>query len=475
MRLNPLQIDLLKKHLGPFLFCFFSVMFVLLMQFLVLHIDKLIGKDIPFSVIFELIVTNLAYMVVLAAPMAVLVASLMAFGKFSEQNELTALRASGVHTFQIILPVVIAAVLLSIALSWFSNAILPEANSKARSLFIDIRLKKPGFELEPNVFYDGIEGYTFLVERIDPVNDTLYNITLFQEPTKDQNRAYIKAEKGFLTSEGTEALTLHLFDGDILRYPSKRTVSADRNMEQISFIKHRKTFDLSDLAFNRSTANGSSRSDRTMSIQAMKVVVDTLKQEIADLQRSLVDDSLTHLHPATFNQSSFGTASSVSDSQNDSLVVSTLAVLNKVGNTTQKIRLANLGYSKAENMQSQIERAISNELWRVKRIQRYWVEIHKKFSIPFACIIFVLLGAPIGILTRKGNVGYAAIIASILLTLYWISVIQGEKLADRLFISPFWGMWSFNLFYLLIGLTLLFHLSYDLRSLLPNSKETEAS
>ena len=95
---------LLKKHLGPFLFCFFGVMFVLLMQFLVLHIDKLIGKDIPLGVILELIITNLAYMVVLAAPMAVLVASLMAFGKFSEHNELTALRASGVNTLQIIYP-----------------------------------------------------------------------------------------------------------------------------------------------------------------------------------------------------------------------------------------------------------------------------------------------------------------------------------------------------------------------------------
>ena len=470
MKLNPLQIDLLKKHLGPFLFCFFSVMFVLLMQFLVLHIDKLIGKDIPFSVIFELIVTNLAYMVVLAAPMAVLVASLMAFGKFSEHNELTALRASGVHTYQIILPVVIAATLLSISLSWFSNSILPEANSKARSLFIDIRLKKPGFELEPNVFYDGIEGYTFLVENIDPTSDTLYNITLFQEPTKDQNRAYIKAEKGFLTSEGTEALTLHLFDGDILRYPNKRTVSGDRNMEQISFKKHRKTFDLSDLAFNRTNSDGSNRSDRTMSIQAMRVVVDTLRQEIKELQGSLVNDSLTYLHPATFNQNSFGMATIGSVSPKDSSIVSSLVVLNHVLSTTQKIRLANLGYSKAENVQSQIERAISNELWRVKRIQRYWVEIHKKFSIPFACIIFVLLGAPIGILTRKGNVGYAAIIASVLLTLYWISVIQGEKLADRLFISPFWGMWSFNLLYMAIGLVLIFHLSYDLRSLIPTSK-----
>ena len=467
MKLNPLQIDLLKKHLGPFLFCFFGVMFVLLMQFLVLHIDKLIGKDIPLGAILELIITNLAYMVVLAAPMAVLVASLMAFGKFSEHNELTALRASGVNTLQIIMPVLVASILLSAGLMWFSNAVLPEANSKARSLFIDIRLKKPGFELEPNVFYDGIEGYTFLVDRIDPVSDTLFNITLFQEPTNLQNRAYIKADKGFLTSEGTEALTLHLFDGEILRYPSKRAASRDRNMEQIEFQKHRKTFDLSDLAFNRSVGSSSSRSDRTMSIQAMAFVVDTLEQEINELRYQIVEDSISTLHPATFNQG----AASTKPTESRHIAQSNLIILNQVGSMTQQIRLANLGYSQVENAQSQIERAKSNELWRVKRIQRYWVEIHKKFSIPFACIIFVLLGAPIGILTRKGNVGYAAIIASILLTVYWISVIQGEKLADRLVISPFWGMWSFNLFYMMIGFLLLLHLSYDLRSLLPNKSD----
>ena len=471
MKLNPLQIDLLKKHLGPFLFCFFGVMFVLLMQFLVLHIDKLIGKDIPFGVILELIITNLAYMVVLAAPMAVLVASLMAFGKFSEHNELTALRASGVNTLQIIMPVLVASTLLSVGLMWFSNAVLPEANSKARSLFIDIRLKKPGFELEPNVFYDGIEGYTFLVDRIDPVSDTLYNITLFQEPTNNQNRAYIKADKGFLTSEGTEALTLHLFDGEILRYPSKRAATRDRNMEQIEFHKHRKTFDLSDLSFNRSGGSGSSRSDRTMSIQAMAFVVDTIEQEIKELRYQIVEDSISTLHPSTFNQG----AASTKPTESGHIAQSNLFILNQVGSTTQQIRLANLGYSQVENAQSQIERAKSNELWRVKRIQRYWVEIHKKFSIPFACIIFVLLGAPIGILTRKGNVGYAAIIASILLTVYWISVIQGEKLADRLFISPFLGMWSFNMLYMGIGLILLLHLSYDLRSFIPKKPEQKGT
>lgn len=113
------------------------------MQFLILHVDKLIGKDIPMNVIIELIATNLAYMVVLDAPMAVLVATLMAFGKFSELNELTALRASGINPIQIILPVLVAAFVLGFGLIWFSNNVLPEANSKARSLFMDIRVKNP--------------------------------------------------------------------------------------------------------------------------------------------------------------------------------------------------------------------------------------------------------------------------------------------------------------------------------------------
>ncbi|HCI71080.1 MAG TPA: hypothetical protein DHV30_10985, partial [Balneola sp.] len=171
--INKLQLDLLKKHVGPFLFCFLTLMFLLLMQFLILHIDKLIGKDIPLAINFELIITNLAYMVVLAAPMAVLVATLMAFGKFSELQELTAIRASGVHPMKVILPVLISSILLCLGLAWFSNDLLPEANHKSRSLFIDIRLKKPGFDLKPNEFYDGIDGYIFLVEEIDSDTDSL--------------------------------------------------------------------------------------------------------------------------------------------------------------------------------------------------------------------------------------------------------------------------------------------------------------
>src|SRR5690625_6819623 len=110
--INHIQKDLLKKHAGPFLFCFFTIMFLLLMQFLILHVDKLVGKGLPIFVVIELILNNLAYMVVLAVPMSVLVASIMAFGKFSEHNELTALKAAGVNPFSLMKPILFVSILL---------------------------------------------------------------------------------------------------------------------------------------------------------------------------------------------------------------------------------------------------------------------------------------------------------------------------------------------------------------------------
>lgn len=145
---NKIQLSVLRRHIGPFIFCFVTIMFLLLMQFLILYIDKLISKDLPIGIILELIATNLAYMVVLAAPMAVLVASLMAFGKFTELNELTALRAAGVNPIHTVTPVLAAAALLSVFLFWFSNDVLPDANQRARTLFLDIRQKSRGLILK---------------------------------------------------------------------------------------------------------------------------------------------------------------------------------------------------------------------------------------------------------------------------------------------------------------------------------------
>lgn len=454
---NKLQLDVLKRHLGPFVFCFVTLMFLLLMQFLILYIDMLVGKGLPFGVIVELIITNLASMVVLAMPMAVLVACLMAYGKFTELNELTALRAAGVNPFHVISPVLISSVLLSIFLIWFSNYVLPDANQRARSLFIDIRLKKPGFDLKEDEFYKGIDDYTFLVERITSESDSLHEVTIYQHASRNKNEAIIRAEEGHLeSSEDGQTLTLFLENGTINRKLDRRENRRSIDViEKTKFNRHRISFDLSELAFSRSNPENRSRNDRTMDIQAMMTVVDSLRDRISRQEQQALENT-RYIIPETDSTKEIDRRLKRLAGKEDKRepAPSSFVGLNNLKNRTEQVQLKSYALSKLRGYKSLYEETASDNEWRITKVAQYLVEVHKKFSIPIACVIFVLLGAPIGMYTKKGNLGYAALIATVFLTFYWISIIQGEKLADRLFISPTMGMWFSNMLLGIIGIYL---------------------
>jgi len=464
---NKVQLDLIKKHTGPFLFCFFVLMFLLLMQFLMLHVDKLVGKGLPILVVTELILSNLAYMVVLAVPMAMLVATLVAFGKFSEWNELTAVRAAGINPIKLVLPVIGVAAILFISTAYFSNYILPEANHKARSLFIDIRMAKPGFDLEESSFYEGIEGYTFLVQNIDSESDTLRDLTIFQDPVENRYRAFIQAESGILESEDDQTLSLYLRDGSIMRHiPGENR--GDETVEETNFSRYRLSFDLSELAFSRTNPESRSRTGRTMSSEAMLAVVDTLTEEI---NREFVNfakkTQQNELLPFKVDISS--NVYHQSNSETDTLdpFQTRFPALTDLQGPETQISSLNAAINTLNRHKADVESYKSNIAWRNLRVAEFWVEIHKKLSIPFACILFVMIGAPIGMLTRNGNIGIAALTSAVILTIYFIAIIQGEKFADRGIISPFMGMWGINIVYFVIGIFLILHVctSFNIRNL----------
>lgn len=457
--LNHVQRDLLKKHIGPFLFCFFTVMFILLMQFLILHVDKLVGKGLALSIIIELILNNLAYMVVLAVPMAVLVSTLIAFGKFSEWNELTAIRAAGINPFKLVFPVLVAGFFLFLGMTYFSNFVLPEANHKARSLFIDIRMAKPGFDLQEGTFYEGIDGYTFLVQQIDSDTDTLRDVTVFQSQVGERYRAYIRAQTGWLESDNEETLSLFLKDGSILRHvPGERR--GDETMEKTDFKRYRMSFDLSDLAFSRANPESRTRNDRTMSAQAMLAVVDTLKKEKENefatlISRTKQEEAL----PFKMEGSNRNIRTRDLEADTLKLYISKFDPINLIHHPQAQVSALNAALNDLNRYRADLDKYQNDISWRSFRVAEFLVEVHKKISIPFACVLFVLIGAPIGMLTRKGNLGVAALISSVILTVYFIAIIQGEKFADRMIISPFMGMWAINLFLLFTGLILLLHIS----------------
>jgi lipopolysaccharide export system permease protein len=489
-RLSSIQLEVLKRHAGPFVFCFSIIMFLLLLQFLVLHLDKIVGKDIPFTVIIELISVNLAYMVVMAVPMSILVACLMTFGNFAETNELAALKAAGISPFSVIKPVLFVAILFSVFLTWFSNDVLPEANYRARALFMDIRMKKPGFDLKQNVFYEGIDGYSFLVRQVEAGGDSLYNITLFQQPSSERDQAVIKAKSGYLKSdERYNALTLYLFNGSVLRdIPSN--VTGKTRVEETDFSTYRIQFDVADLNFSRSDPAQHRRDDRTMSSQAMKATVDSLNREIDReyrqfMRRSPIEvingiiatkdpslvitsgnsdtttfpvpvDTQLQIVPENGVADKAGFSAAHSDSligTNENLI--RFETLRHMPDKTRMLFVADNSIATLREMSSAAVNLGNSVNWRMERAAQYMVEVHKKISIPIGCIIFVLLGAPLGMLTKKGNIGFNAVVSTILFTYYWMGIIQGEKLADRMIISPFTGMWFANMTLLAVGLILI--------------------
>lgn len=461
--MNKIQLSVLKRHIGPFIFCFVTIMFLLLMQFLILYVDQMISKDLPIGVIVELVLTNLAYMVVLAAPMAVLVASLMAFGKFTELNELRALKAAGVNPVHTITPVLGVAALLSVFLIWFSNDILPDANQRARTLFLDIRQKKPGFELEENEFYDGIDNYTILVQNIR--SDSLFDVVLFREATTSTPRAVIKAERGQLAG-GNQMVTFYLYNGTITRFKTKRNGGMpQQTVKKIEFQKHRISFDLSEMAFTRSDPDDYSRSDRTMNIQSMLAVVDSLRSDIKIEKEELFTknayiNDIEHISEVEKRENTRAlTYASADTSVKDTLSESNFVVLNSISSSLLRNEVYRNALSELRGYRSNYTSVQVNVNWRSSRIDEYWVEIYKKFSIPLACIIFVLLGAPIGMYVKKGNLGVPALIGAGFLTFYWISLIQGEKLADRQYISPFTGMWFSDILLTAVGIYLVIRVS----------------
>ncbi len=274
---------LLRAHIGPFVFSLCTLMFLFLLQFVMKFIDQLIGKGLSAWVIIELIALSLAWMVVLAVPMAVLVATLMAFGELSSKNEITAMKASGMSIYRMIAPIGVAATIVAVALVWFNNYVLPEANHKAKTLMIDIRKTKPTLNLVPGLFSQDISGYSILVRKTFERSSDLEGITIY-DYTNPNNSVVITAERGKISfSPDYRRIIMDLEDGEIHELDLLRMTS----YRKLRFRNHRIVMNAEGFEFERSSEGAFSRGDRELSAQAMGAIVDSLLKTKSELEEKM--------------------------------------------------------------------------------------------------------------------------------------------------------------------------------------------
>ena len=427
---------ILKQLLMPFIFSLLIIIFVLFTQFLLRAIDRFIGKGLDIGTIFEYLFLNLGWIAALSVPMAVLVAALMSFGQFSEDNEITAMRASGISFNTILRPAILFGLTISAVLILFNSFIMPEMNFKARMLSGDIYRKRPDLNIEPGYFMDDLPSYSMIIR--DKEGDTLKDVRIFSKGS-GQTQTSIHSKTGELSTID-DAIVLDMFDGEIHELDTRDF----GNYRRIEFDKHKITIAADDLFLNR--RDTTSRSDREMTVPMIFVKRENISKRIdivnSRIGRAFKRTGLDSIVPLDFDESQI-ILSEFKESYNlDSSI-------------TQDEK-----YKKEKDI-GITERQLRNEynLLRsyFKSSNKYEVELHKKFSLPAACILFVMTGASLGVLFRKGGFTIAVGLSFGFFLIYYILMIVGEDLADRNIVSPVIGVWSPNAILLIISMYLILH------------------
>ena len=399
LRIKRLYTFMLQSFVPLFVMTFFICLFIVLMQFLWRYIDDLVGKGLGVDVIGELFFYAALTMIPMALPLAILLASLMTFGNLGEHFELTAMKASGVSLLKVMRPLIVLMVFIAIGAFFFQNNVLPIAQTKMWTLLYSVRQKSPEVEIPEGVFYDQIPGYNLYVEKKNPDTGILYDMMIYDVSKGFDNASVILADSGKLAmTEDKTHLFLTLWQGE--SFENLRDAGA--NMSNVPY--RRESFDLKEILvtfdanFNRMDEEGMRNQYVGKNIAELQATIDSVShrvdsvgtiygREVIEAPRLGIDYYKTNVVDGRVNRTRNVSASVSKPVNVDSVFrgASSGSMVNYLNQALNKARINKASYE-FKGLTMADDR---------KSIRRHAIELQKKFTLSFACIIFFFIGAPL--------------------------------------------------------------------------------
>ena len=423
----------LRQLVAPFLFAITALTLLMLLDQLAKRFGALIGKGLGWRIIVEVFALTIPFIFAVIVPMAVLVAVLYTFNRMAADNEISAMKASGVSLFRLTVPVLLLAAMVALGLVWFNDTILPETNHKLQLLTRSIGRKSPTFALKERVVNEVVRRQLFLQAlRIDQETSRLEDVTIW-DVTRPPSMRTIFADSGTMQfNESQTDLYLTLYDGVVNETDGESDTEFQRTWFEVQFLR------IPSIANELERQESERRGDREMSIDSLRA------RARASLERADAAERTSRALALAYTGQLLGNLVGADTLPPDSSAAA-MTGWRSGGRLTSPTSAANTFRSQA----TQQDR-------HVKDAQKYEVEYWKKYSIPFACIVFVLIGVPIAVRYRQGGISMVVGASFLVFTAYYIALIGGENLADQRLLKPFWAMWSPNVLFLVIGIALFF-------------------
>jgi lipopolysaccharide export system permease protein len=431
-------------------------MIVLILQFVWKYIDELVGKGLSTSVILELLAYVSASLIPLALILGILLASIMTFGNLGEHSELNALKSSGISLTRIMAPLFYLAVAIVIGAFLFSNYTIPKTNMKFYTLLMDIRNARPEFDIKEGQFYNGLEGYSMKIGKRSKNSRMLYDLMIYDHTAKQGNVSVTIADSGFLVqTEDKLNIMLTLYNGygyseqldDNLQMKKTRPFRRDQfGMQQFLFKIPSNELNRTKEDLFKDNYKRQNMSEISKYVAAYMPGVykkrNRVTEELLRNQYFKMEDKKDTITPLNDHQRELAKIRINAMSLYDSL------------SSAEKAKVIDVALGLARTSQTMIKTAgevfRSDQAW----MARYQIEWHRKLTLSIACLLFFLIGAPLGAIIRKGGLGTPVVVSTMFFIFYHIISLAGEKYA-KAGIMPVWlGMWGSTLILLFIGIYL---------------------
>ncbi|MDR1584688.1 MAG: LptF/LptG family permease [Prevotellaceae bacterium] len=456
--IKKIDLYLLKNFITLLVMTFLICAFILLMQFMWMRLNDLVGKGISILVLAEFFFYAFLSVVPLALPLAILLASLMTFGNLGEKFELTAMKASGISLFRIMRPLIFLLAFISISAFYFSNNIYPKANSKLWTLVFSLRHKSPELEIPAGEFYSGIGGYNLYVREKE--KNLLKGMMIYDFSSGFNNAVVMVADSGYIKfTEDKKYLMLSLFSGE-----SFENLKQQQGRSNNSGIPYRReTFQTKEILidfdsnFNRYDESILQNQSVSKNVSQLSYTIDSIGK-IVDVRGA--EQAYEMIRRNYFGRETSPERILKQNSEIDKKQYNPDSLFLNM-NQQQMVETA----AQAKNMATQKQESIRYNKISLQeattQLTRHATEFHRRFTLSFACLIFFFIGAPLGAIIRKGGLGMPVVVSVLMFIVYYIIDTAGYKMAREGLWEPFEGMWLSSSVLLPVGIFLTYKAAVD--------------
>lgn len=460
LRIKRLYLYILQTFVPVFFMTFAICLFIILMQFLWKYVEDLVGKGLDTHVLAELFLYAALTLVPMALPLAILLASLMSFGNLGERYELLAIKAAGISLLRAMRPLIILMILICIGAFFFQNDIIPKINVKFRTLMISVKQKSPELDIPEGSFYSGIDNYNIYVKTKDKETGTLRDVMIYDVSKGFDNMAVIVCDSAKMKmSSNKDYLQLNLYNGQQFANFKQSGLGDRATVRNDKFVpysrenfKEKEVIIPFDANFNRMDEASMDGTQIAKNVSQLRASVDSLTIIVDSLNVNDRKVMLKYTYLSYRNNYQIDTTKVQEDNLDYSYSLD--SVLNSLS-PSEKVSVYSEAMSRAEaNKNDFMFRSIS-KIDTQKKIRQHNVELQRKFTLSFACLIFFFIGAPLGAIIRKGGLGMPVVVSVILFIIYYIIDNLGYKMARDGVWDVWQGVWlsSFILFPLGVFIT----------------------